>query len=76
MPDGTFRFIEHVERPPEGFVARLQDAITLVWCWFGAGCHPNRRTLEPIEATGFEIVQLEERLIASMPFIAGVARLK
>src|SRR5439155_22993357 len=57
-PSGTFRFIEHV-RPEGGLKARIFDAITPIWSWFGAGCHPNRRTLESIEQAGFEVEKLE-----------------
>lgn len=74
-PSGTFRFIEHV-RAPDGLLARVQDAVTPVWRRLGAGCHPNRRTAEAIEAAGFEIVQLEKRPITFVPLIAGVAKPK
>ncbi len=72
-PNGTLRFIEHV-RAPEGFMATVQDVITPVWRRLAAGCHPNRPTLQSIEEAGFEIVQLDERLIAFSPFVFGVAR--
>jgi len=71
-PSGSFRFIEHV-RPDGGLKARVFDAITPVWRWFGAGCHPNRRTLESIEDAGFEVAELKRVSHSGMPVIIGVA---
>ncbi len=71
-PSGTFRFIEHV-RPEGGLKARIFDAITPIWSWFGAGCHPNRRTLESIEQAGFEVEKLERVTHSGMPVIIGLA---
>jgi ubiquinone/menaquinone biosynthesis C-methylase UbiE len=42
-PGGELRLYEHVRsRNPAGGFA--QDAITPLWKWIGAGCHPNRDT--------------------------------
>ncbi|MCH8009821.1 MAG: class I SAM-dependent methyltransferase, partial [Chloroflexi bacterium] len=41
-PNGTFRFWEHIRNDDSRFWGTVQDAITPVWRWFGAGCHPNR----------------------------------
>jgi len=71
-PEGTFRFIEHVRA--HGVHGRVQDLLTPVWRWFGAGCHLNRRTAESIAAAGFEIVELRRRPVPLTPLIAGVAR--
>ena len=71
-PDGTYRFIEHVRG--HGFQALAQDAVTPIWRRLGAGCHPNRRTLETIRAAGFRIDRLEEHLQpVPGPFVACVA---
>ena len=73
-PDGTFRFWEHVR--PEGRVkARLADAITPAWKRIFAGCHPNRATVEAIQAAGFTMVELDggRRRRRFVPFIIGVA---
>jgi len=71
-PEGTFRFIEHVRG--SGWIGRVQDWITPGWRFFGAGCHPNRRTAESIQAAGFRIIRFEERrLMPGVPLIAGVA---
>ncbi|MGH9369066.1 MAG: class I SAM-dependent methyltransferase [Thermoanaerobaculia bacterium] len=69
---GSFRFVEHV-RPEKGVKARVFDAITPIWRWFGAGCHPNRRTLESIKEAGFEVAELKLETHSGMPVIIGVA---
>lgn len=71
-PGGSLRFIEHVRAP--GLIGRLQDIITPVWRWFGAGCQPNRRTAASIDAAGFEIVEMQRRPLPFIPLIVGVAR--
>jgi len=74
-PDGTLRFLEHVRNDESRFWGTVQDAITPVWRWFGAGCHPNRRTQRAIEAAGFTIEWLETvRIGPGTPAIYGVAR--
>ena len=74
-PEGTFRFIEHVRNDESRFWGTLQDLITPAWRWFGAGCHPNRRTQQAIEDAGFRIEWLEQvRLAPGTPAIYGVAR--
>lgn len=72
-PGGTFRFIEHV-RADGGWKARVQDAIVPIWGWLGAGCHPNRRTLEAMKTAGFEIADLGHDKLSAFPVILGVAR--
>jgi len=71
-PGGSLRFIEHVRAP--GLMGRLQDLVTPVWRWFGAGCHPNRDTARSIQSAGFEIVQIQQRPLPFIPLIVGVAR--
>jgi hypothetical protein len=73
-PDGTFRFVEHVRG--EGWQARAQDLVTPLWRRVGAGCHPNRPTVEAIRAAGFRIARLEARpQPVPGPIVAGVATL-
>lgn len=72
-PAGTFRFIDHV-RFDSGVKGRIQDVIAPIWRWFGAGCHPNRRTLETIVEAGFEVQELERTRLGLIPVIVGVAR--
>ena len=74
-PGGELRFLEHVRAPSVGW-ARFQDAITPVWGWCGAGCHPNRETVSAIERAGFRIVELEhdDRVVyPTRPLARGVA---
>ena len=74
-PTGVLRFIEHV-RADESFIGHIQDMLTPVWGWFGAGCHLNRRTAASIEAAGFEFLELQRRRLPLMPLISGAAKPK
>jgi ubiquinone/menaquinone biosynthesis C-methylase UbiE len=74
-PGGTFRFLEHVRNDESRFWGGVQDAIAPLWRWFGAGCHPNRRTQAAIERAGYRIEWLERvRIAPGTPAIYGVAR--
>lgn len=82
-PGGQLRFYEHV-RYSNAFGAFWQDAITPVWRWMGAGCHPNRDTEKAIRKAGFEILELRRPvleppvppMIFTRPMIVGVAVLR
>jgi ubiquinone/menaquinone biosynthesis C-methylase UbiE len=65
-PDGRFLFIEHV-RSDQPRLARWQDRLERPWRVIGMGCHPNRRTLERIEAAGFDVDQLERGELPKSP---------
>ena len=65
-PGGTFVFLEHV-RSPDPKLARRQDLLDRPWGWVAGGCHPNRRTLETIEAAGFDLVEVEQRDLPDIP---------
>ena len=74
-PGGTFRFWEHIRNDESRFWGSLQDVITPVWRWFGAGCHPNRRTQQAIEDAGFHIEWVERIQAApGTPEVYGLAR--
>ncbi len=74
-PEGTFRFWEHVRNDDSRFWGTLQDVITPVWRWCGAGCHPNRRTLQAIEDAGLRVEWIEKvRAAPGTPEVYGVAR--
>ncbi len=74
-PDGTFRFWEHIRNDDSRFWGTVQDAITPIWRWVGAGCHPNRRTQQAIEDAGLHIEWVEKfRAAPGTPEIYGVAR--
>ncbi len=73
-PSGQFRFYEHV-RFNNRLAGLMQDIATPVWRWFGAGCHPNRRTQQAIEDAGLHIEWVEKFQAApGTPEIYGVAR--
>jgi ubiquinone/menaquinone biosynthesis C-methylase UbiE len=78
-PGGRFLFLEHV-RADERSLARWQDRLDRPWsATVGMGCHANRRTLESIEAAGFDVEGLERGTLPKSPpivrpTIAGNAR--
>ncbi len=63
-PGGRLLFIEHVRG--EGRAARWQDRIEPLWRRLFAGCHPNRDTVDAIEAAGFRVEPLE-RFVPPVP---------
>jgi ubiquinone/menaquinone biosynthesis C-methylase UbiE len=65
-PGGRFIFLEHV-RSDEPNLAHWQERLARPWGWAAGGCHPNRRTLETIEAAGFEPVELERKDLPDIP---------
>jgi ubiquinone/menaquinone biosynthesis C-methylase UbiE len=73
-PGGQFRFIEHVRG--QGILGRMHDLVSPVLQWLGAGCHLNRKTLEALEAAGFEVLEVQHKRFFFMPLIAGVARVR
>lgn len=78
-PGGELRLYEHV-RHEGAFGALVQDVITPVWGWFGAGCHPNRDTARVVREAGFEVVSARRemapvpRFIPSRPHLRLIAR--
>lgn len=76
-PGGRLLFLEHV-RSSDAKRARWQDRLERPWGFVAGGCHPNRPTLQTIEAAGFEVDNLEQgelpdqvRLVR--PYILGSA---
>lgn len=65
-PGGQFVFLEHV-RSDDPELARRQDRWERPWGWIAGGCHPNRSTLDTIEAAGFQIRELESKDLAEVP---------
>lgn len=51
--EGRLRMIEHVRS--EGWYGGVQDFLQPAWTKVAGGCHPNRRTVETVEAAGFSI---------------------
>jgi ubiquinone/menaquinone biosynthesis C-methylase UbiE len=65
-PGGRLVFLEHV-RSADPKLAGWQDRLERPWGWFAGGCHPNRRTLEAIEAAGFDVIELEREDLPDIP---------
>ena len=73
-PSGRLLFFEHVRYGnPLGGLA--QDAVTPLWSWFGAGCHPNRDSVKAMQGAGFQVQRLEvvRTLLPPGPEIKGIA---
>jgi ubiquinone/menaquinone biosynthesis C-methylase UbiE len=68
-PGGEFLFMEHVRADDEK-LSRWQDRLELPWRVVAMGCHPNRATLERIEAAGFEVQDLRRGELPKVPPIA------
>ena len=62
---GELRFYEHVRG--EGARGRVQDGLSVVFPHVAGGCHPNRRTVQAIEAAGFAVEYVREFEFASWP---------
>ena len=58
-PGGRLLFMEHVRAADDDPLARWQDRLAGPWSRLAGGCHPNRRTLEAIEAAGFDVGTVE-----------------
>lgn len=78
-PGGTLLALEHVRAQDPG-LAIWQDRLAPVWRVVAPGCHPNRDTRRSIEAAGFCLEEVEERLEPEMspalirPQLLAVAR--
>jgi ubiquinone/menaquinone biosynthesis C-methylase UbiE len=77
--DGRLIFVEH-GRSPDPRVAHWQDRLTPFWRRIAGGCHLNRPIDQLIEASGFEIPEIERGYIRGPRVGAylyrGVARLR
>ncbi len=67
-PDGRLLFLEH-GRSPDAGVAQRQDRLAPVLHLL-AGCHPNRRIDQAIEAAGFRFTAIERTYIEGPRFLA------
>jgi SAM-dependent methyltransferase len=78
-PDGTLLFLEHVHAGDGTALGRFQDLVELPHRYVAAGCHPNRRTGELLEASPLEVQRLDHgnqprALPTVRPTIIGSAR--
>jgi ubiquinone/menaquinone biosynthesis C-methylase UbiE len=71
---GKLLFVEHV-RSPEPGLAHWQDRLEKPWRFLADGCHCNRDTVAMIEASPFELQEVEhDRLPKAVPIIRPLAR--
>ena len=66
IPGGRLVVLEHVRG--DGLTGRMQDLISRPWAWLAAGCEPNRRTVDAIEAAGFDTSGLRKIRRTPVPF--------
>lgn len=72
-PGGQYLFLEHV-RNPDPKLARRQDIVQLGWYWFGNECHCNRPTVDTLNKSSLEIVQLkDDKMPGAWKFIEAMA---
>jgi ubiquinone/menaquinone biosynthesis C-methylase UbiE len=64
--DGQLIFVEHV-RSDDPRRAKWQDRLERPWMVLADGCHPNRATLDRIEAGPFEVVDVERSELPHSP---------
>jgi ubiquinone/menaquinone biosynthesis C-methylase UbiE len=73
-PGGKLLFVEHV-RSQEPSLARWQDRLEKPWRFLGDGCHCNRDTVATIEASPFDLEQVEHgRLPKAVPIVRPLVR--
>jgi ubiquinone/menaquinone biosynthesis C-methylase UbiE len=65
-PGGQLIFVEHV-RWEDPRRARWQDRLERPWMVLADGCHPNRATLERIEAAPFVVVEVQRSELPHSP---------
>ena len=69
-PGGSWLFIEHI-RSDRPAIGRIQDRIARPWAAVADGCRCNRRTIEMMEAGGFEV---ELKSVADKALMPPIAR--
>ncbi|MEX1365159.1 MAG: class I SAM-dependent methyltransferase [Nannocystaceae bacterium] len=58
-PGGQLVYLEHVAAPSGTWLRRAQGLVSPAWRGMFDNCHPDRETVEAIEAAGFEPLRLE-----------------
>ncbi len=71
--DGKIIFIEHV-RPESKALGRTFDTATPLWKKLAKGCHLNRKTMEQLRSSGFEL-KLEGKMMKNI-FLGGTGKIK
>lgn len=73
-PGGKLLFVEHVRSEDPG-LARWQDRLEKPWRFLADGCHCNRDTVANIEASPFELEQVEQGdLPKALPLVKPLVR--
>jgi ubiquinone/menaquinone biosynthesis C-methylase UbiE len=73
-PGGRLLFVEHVRSRHPG-LARWQDRLEKPWRFLADGCHCNRDTVATIEASAFELEQVEHGCLPkALPIVRPLAR--
>jgi ubiquinone/menaquinone biosynthesis C-methylase UbiE len=78
-PGGRVRFMEHIRAANGTVRGRIQDAINPAWRVVSGGCNANRRSVEAVAGSGFDIVQLYEFSLGLpylRPLVVGEAVLR
>jgi len=70
-PGGAYVFLEHVRAPDGTVTALMQDVLAPMNRYFGAGCHPNRRTEQTIRNSSVSVDHLEH---GTMPLAVPILR--
>jgi ubiquinone/menaquinone biosynthesis C-methylase UbiE len=78
-PGGVLAVLEHVRA--DRWRGHLQDVVAPLWRRVGAGCNPNRSTVEAIESAGFgfdclELLVPRPNVPVTVPFVLGRARIR
>ena len=76
-PGARLLFVEHV-RAPGARLATWQDRLERPWGWVAGGCHPNRDTLDTLEASALSVESVEHGVLPKSPplvrpLLAGTA---
>jgi ubiquinone/menaquinone biosynthesis C-methylase UbiE len=72
-PGGQLLFLEHVRSGNPG-LARWQDRLEKPWRFLGDGCHCNRDTVATIEASQFELEEIQRgRMPKAPPIVKPLA---
>lgn len=77
-PEGTLHVLEHVRARPRSALHRLQRAVGPVWPHLAGGCRVDRDTGAALHAAGFDLFEISETNLMTLPPVAptlvGVAR--
>lgn len=77
-PEGQLLFLEHVRAHDDG-LAKWQDRLEGPWKFLADGCRCNRDTVAAIEASGFQLAEVENGELPKLPalirpLVTGAAR--